>query len=202
MPDRTGRAERKSTEVSIVVTINLDSPGYTITLSPKIQEADMQMAMIKHFLSQVLRLGEIGCSITGEGDFSHHLIEDLGICWGQALHKALGTKDGIKRTGTHTMPMEGTLVTVALDLSGRSHLECNFEDTDDKPLFEMVKHFLKAVTQHAEFDLYCKVETLPSNSAIRSDHHKLETLGKSFGIALYDATRITRMGIPSTKGIL
>lgn len=203
MEARIGTAARKTAEVDLEVEINLDEQGsgYELSLSAEKSESEFNLDMLIHFLAQVFRLGNFGGKMVGHGDLPHHLIEDAGICLGQAFAEALGDKAGITRSYSHLMPMEGSLVTVAVDLSGRADANCDFDDTDNRGLFEIVRHLLKAITQHGQFDLYCKVQTL---GGVRSDHHKLETLGKALGIVLYGATRVRdpSAGIPSTKGAL
>lgn len=202
MTNRTGKSDRQTNEVTLEVVINLDeqNPKFEVSLSTDTEEQDLPLAYAQHFIAQIARMGGWDGKIVGKGDFSHHLIEDVGICTGDAFKKAVGNKDGIDRVGDQRWPMEGSRAEVLLDLSGRCDALCNFEDVDDKKLFEMVKHFLKAFTEHAGIDLQCMVET--KEGGLRNDHHKLETLGKAIGQALFKATKITRTGIPSTKGAL
>lgn len=201
MTARIGKAVRKTTEVDVEVELHLDKPGYKISLSADKQEEGLDLGILEHMLAQILRLGEIGGKIVGHGDHVHHIAEDAAIAIGQALKQALGERMGIQRAASHIMPMEGTLVTVAIDISGRGYAIIDFRDMDNPTMAGMAQHILTAIAQHAGVDIYVKAETI-GPFAIRSDHHKLETVGKAFGIVLHFATRITRTGIPSTKGTL
>ena len=49
----------------------------------------------------------------------HHTTEDVGICLGQAIDRALGDRAGIRRYGHTVLPMDEALVTAAVDLGGR-----------------------------------------------------------------------------------
>ncbi|MDO8633137.1 MAG: imidazoleglycerol-phosphate dehydratase [Candidatus Wildermuthbacteria bacterium] len=198
---RIGKATRKTLEAEIDVELRLDTPGCEISISSVIGEPGIQVEMARHFLEQLHRFSEIGGKITAEGrDFSHHSIEDMAICWGQALRQALGDKKGIRRTAIHIMPMEGTIVTVALDLSGRPFATLDFR-IPGTPMSEMVRHILTDIAMYGLLDLYVKVEYVGDN-AIRLEHHALETIGKALGIVLNKAMQVVGAEVPSTKGTL
>jgi len=148
-----------------------------------------------------------------------HTVEDTAICLGQALDKALGDKKGIARMGYAIVPMDESLATVAVDLSGRGHGAVNlgfldaFEFYDpfdeDWEFFENavkevkigdlskenVEHFLKTFATEGKFNL--NVSVFGEN-----DHHKVEACFKALAKALYDATRVIDDEVVSTKGVV
>ncbi len=144
------------------------------------------------------------CRSQAEGDLhvdQHHTVEDVGICLGLALREALGDKQGIRRYGHFTLPMEETLVTVAIDLSGRSFLV--FQAPLPAPKIgefdsELVEDFWQAVASHALCNLHIVLHYG------RNSHHIAEAIFKAAARALRMAVdRDARVqGVPSTKGVL
>jgi len=204
MADRIGQATRKTGEVDIEIEISLDKTDeYEISITAEREEPDFGFAaltLFEHLFAQIYHHGRISGKVKGHGDIPHHIVEDLGICWGQALKDSLGDRKGIERFQSLTVPFEGSLAMVAIDLSGRGYATLNFQDMDNKTVAGMAQHFFEGVALNAGFNIYGKVETL---GTLRNDHHKLEAFCKAFGKALYRATRITGPDvIPSTKGIL
>src|SRR3954468_3204218 len=111
---RTANIERKTAETNIRLELDLDGTG----------KADVStgVGFLDHMLTLFAKHSAINVIIRAEGDLhvdQHHTVEDVGICLGQALKKAAGDKTGIHRYGHFTLPMEETLATVAVDLSGR-----------------------------------------------------------------------------------
>ena len=111
---------RKTKETDIKLRLNLDGSGnYDISTG---------MPFIDHMLELFSKHGLFDLDIKAEGDLDvdcHHTVEDLGLVLGQGIAEALGDKAGIKRYGFFVLPMDDTLVTVALDLSGRPYLVYN-----------------------------------------------------------------------------
>src|SRR5262249_14145303 len=139
-----------------------------------------------------------------EGDLhvdAHHTVEDVGICFGKALGQALGDKAGIRRYGHFILPMDETLVTVALDLSGRSFcvwkvdLPPEMLGAFNAPLAE---EFWRAVAGAGMFNLH----VLCHHG--RNAHHIVEAIFKGAARALRQAVELDprATGIPSTKGVL
>jgi len=128
----------------------------------------------------------------------HHTIEDVGITLGSALKKALGEKKGIERFADASIPMDESLATAVLDISGRNYLAF-----DAKLGNQIIGGFNPQNTRHF-------FESLVSNAGINAhlavtgenDHHKIEALFKAFAVALKRAVRISGTGVPSTKGVL
>ena len=115
---RTARIERVTKESSVLVEIDLDGTGRT--------DVATGVGFYDHMLSQVGRHGLIDLAITTEGDLhvdAHHVVEDTAIVLGQALREALGDKAGIVRFGDALVPLDETLVQVAVYLSGRKNSE-------------------------------------------------------------------------------
>jgi imidazoleglycerol-phosphate dehydratase len=128
-------------------------------------------------------------------------VEDVGICLGKALVQALGDKAGIRRYGDCTLPMDETLVTSALDLSGRPFLVWKVAlppemlGTFNAPLAE---EFWRAASSAAGMNLHVICHHG------HNSHHIIEAVFKATARALRQAVEIDPRGagIPSTKGVL
>ena len=195
--------ERKTREVGITVKIQLDDAGEYLNLISAINEEPNfgfdVLHLFEHLLDQIYKHGKLGGSVHAAGDLPHHVLEDLGIVWGQALKAALGDGKGIARFASLGVPFEGSLASVALDISGRGYATLDFEGMDDPTLAGMAQHFFEGLAVNAGLNLYGKVETV---GTLRNDHHKLEAFCKAFGVCLFRATRVVGTDIPSTKGVL
>jgi len=204
MANRIGKETRETGEVKIEIEIRLDDLGkYQISITSDKEEPDFgfsALSLFEHLLAQIYHHGRIGGRVEAHGDLPHHIVEDIGICWGQALRKALGDRKGIERFENLSVPFEGSLASASIDLSGRGYAVLNFQDMDNKTLAGMAQHLFEGIALNAGFNIYGKVETV---GTLRNDHHKLEAFCKAFGRALHRATRITAPDIiPSTKGKL
>jgi imidazoleglycerol-phosphate dehydratase len=194
MSARTAVIQRKTRETDINLELNLDGTGT--------YEVSTGIKMFDHLVSQVARHGAFDIIIKGAGDDKHHLIEDVGICFGKALNEALGDKRGIVRMADSSVPMDDALATVALDISGRGYtvLEMPFagNDMEDFPT-DLIRHFLESFAAEAKLNLHARI------LYGINDHHKAEALFKALGRALSMATRInerTADGLPSTKELI
>jgi imidazoleglycerol-phosphate dehydratase len=193
---RTAQIERQTAETRIRLQLQLDAP----------QPAVLQtgVGFLDHMLELLARHGAFGLQVQASGDLhvdQHHTVEDVGICLGQALRAALGDKRGIHRYGHFTIPMEETLVTVAVDLSGRAFLVFDaalptekIGDFDS----QLVEDFWHAVSAHA----LCNLHVVLHHG--RNSHHIAEAIFKGAARALRMAVdwdpRVT--DVPSTKGVL
>lgn len=160
------------------------------------------------FLDHMLTLwavhGFFDLQIQARGDLevdAHHTVEDVAICLGQALHKALGDLKGLRRYGQAMVPMEESLATVALDLCRRPHLVFDVQFPSAKTGnfdMELVEEFLRALAINSGMTLHVQVP-YGNNS-----HHMAEAIFKALGRAVDQATRIdTRLEGPlSSKGQL
>src|SRR5438094_642384 len=114
---RRARVERRTGETHVTVDLNLDGSGES--------SATTGVPFFDHMLDQLGRHAGFDLIIEAKGDLeidAHHTVEDVGLALGDALKEALGDKDGVTRYGAATVPMEESLVQVALDLSGRPYL--------------------------------------------------------------------------------
>ena len=157
-----------------------------------------------HMLTLLARHGLFDLEVAADGDLEvdgHHTVEDVGICLGQALSEALGDKEGIGRYGGLALPMEETLVTVAVDLSGRAwFVQRVAYPTEKIGEFDtqLVEVFWQAVAANARINLH-QVLHHGDNS-----HHIAEALFKGTARALRQAVAIDprQHGVPSSKGSL
>jgi imidazoleglycerol-phosphate dehydratase len=185
---------RETKETSVNLELNIDGSGRW--------DINTGIRIFDHFLSQLARHGLFDIKLIATGDDTHHIIEDVAICLGQAFGKALGEKRGIVRMANVVVPMDETLVTVALDISGRGYtvLDLPFSGNDLSGFPpDLVRHFLESFAIEARLNLHARV-LYGSN-----DHHKAEALFKALGRALDAATRIDERiagELPSTKAFL
>ncbi len=191
MLKRTASIKRQTAETTISLELNLDGTGE--------HKINTSIKMLDHFLSQVAAHGRFDLKINAKGDDEHHLTEDIAICLGKALGEALGDKAGIVRMGDATVPMDESLASVAVDLSGRGYcvLDANFKKNDMRGFHsDLIRHFMESFAAEGRLNLHDRV-LYGAN-----DHHKAEALFKALGRALDMATRPDpRIGkaVPSTK---
>ena len=196
MPDRIAVVQRETKETSIRLTLNIDGSGAC--------SVDSGIPFLDHMLNGFARHGlfDLNAKIRGDVEVdSHHTIEDTGIVLGEAIKKAVGDKEGIRRFGHVILPMDDALVLCAVDLSGRPYLESDLTFTVEKigdMDTEMVREFFYAVSYSAWMNLHFKQLSGVNN------HHIAECAFKAFAKALDMATmtddRIA--GVLSTKGTL
>ncbi len=192
---RAASIKRTTNETSIELELNLDGTGeYTINTGH---------GFFDHMLSHIAKHGKLDLRINAQGDLhvdEHHLVEDVGICLGQAVSKALGDKKGIERFGEAFITMDEALARTIIDLSGRSYLVFNAEfsrEAINDFALEMVKEFFQAISSEAKMNLHMAL--LYGGNA----HHQCEAIFKSFARALRVAVAVTGgENIPSTKGML
>jgi imidazoleglycerol-phosphate dehydratase len=193
---RKAKIERRTAETEIQLEIDLDGTGQS--------QIRTGVGFLDHMLTLFAKHGLVDLSVNARGDLhvdQHHTVEDVGICLGQALRQALGDKAGIRRYGHFTLPMEETLVTTALDLSGRYYLVFQAEFPTPKIGefdSELVQDFWQATAANA----LCNLHILLHHG--RNSHHISEAIFKSAARALRMAVeRDPRSsGVPSTKGTL
>ena len=193
---RKSKVERKTKETDISLSMNLDGKGqYRVNTS---------IPFLDHMLSLFSFHSRIDLDIKATGDIEidyHHLMEDLGIVFGEALKRALGDKGGIRRYGTATIPMDESLAQAVIDLSGRPYLVYKVKHPKgslrglEVSLFE---DFFRSLTNHAMLNLHIIV------AYGRDIHHMFEAIFKAFGKALREAVTLdpSIKGQPSTKGKL
>lgn len=187
--------ERVTKETKILISVNLDESG--------ICEINTPIPFFNHMLEQIAKHAKINLKIEASADIeidSHHLIEDVGIVFGEVLKNVLGDKKGIKRYADKTIAMDECLIMAALDISGRSGFYMEYNWFSQPKLgnmdTEMIYEFFKSLSYHSKITLHF-VKFRGENN-----HHIAETMFKSFAMALREAVAIEGMEIPSTKGVL
>jgi imidazoleglycerol-phosphate dehydratase len=195
-PVRTSQLERQTAETSIEIRLNLDGTGKN--------DIRTGVGFLDHMLVLFARHSLVDMEIKAQGDLqvdSHHTTEDVGICLGQAFRECLGDKSGIRRYGHMVLPMEETLVTSAVDFSGRSYLV--FQAPMPSPKIgdfdsELVEDFWQAFAANAQCNLHILLHYG------RNTHHIAEAIFKATARAIRIAAEFDarQVGIPSSKGIL
>ena len=196
-PPRTAEVSRSTAETKITVSLNLDGTGES--------HLHTGIGFFDHMLDQIARHGMIDLNIRADGDLhidGHHTVEDVGIAFGQAVHKAIGDKKGIRRYGHAYVPLDEALSRVVIDLSGRPGLVMNVPfksgmiGTFDS---QLAHEFFQGFVNHAFVTLH--IDNLKGENA----HHQAETVFKAFARALRAAVEFDPRAlgtIPSTKGTL
>ena len=193
---RKADIKRKTKETDIALSLDLDNPidGPVDTGSP----------FLDHMLDLLRKHGGLGLSVVCKGDKDidmHHSAEDIAICLGEALLKAVGDKQGIERYGFYYVTMDEALARCCLDLAGRIGFVYNAAiptarignlDT------ELVQHFFQSVAENAKMNLH--IDLIRGTNT----HHCIEGMFKAFARALSMAISPSRrvQGVPSTKGTL
>jgi imidazoleglycerol-phosphate dehydratase len=193
---RRATIKRKTAETDIELELGLDGTGKT--------EVETGVGFFDHMLTLLGRHSLIDLSVKARGDLQvdqHHTVEDVGICFGKALAEALGDKRGIARYGSVALPMEETLVTAAVDLSGRAWFVYNVVIPTSKIGefdAELVEVFWQAVAANALMNLHFVLHH-GANS-----HHIAEAVFKGAARALRQAATLDprQKDVPSSKGTL
>lgn len=193
---REATEERNTKETSITIQFCIDGQGTS--------NVDTGVPFMDHMLTLFAKHGFFDIDVKATGDLeidAHHTIEDLGIVMGTVISKALGDKRGIYRYGCFSLPMDETLVNVALDLSGRPYLSYNVNTPVDHINgigVRLFHEFFQALSYNLALNLHIDL--------VRGEevHHILEAVFKGFAKALDRATSLDprEKNIPSTKGIL
>jgi imidazoleglycerol-phosphate dehydratase len=195
-PPRIAEVARKTRETDIRLTLNLDGRGRA--------ELASGIGFLDHMLEAFARHALVDLSVACKGDLhidDHHSTEDIGICLGQAIDKALGDRAGVRRYGHCILPMDETLVTAAVDLGGRPFWVWNAPMPTAKiGAFdsELVADFWHAVSTQGRMNLHVLLHYG------RNTHHIAEAIFKAAARAIRDAAeRDPRTDeVPSTKGSL
>ena len=197
MTERTATISRRTGETDITLTLAVDGSG--------IAEMATGIGFLDHMLTLFAKHGLFDICARAIGDLhvdEHHTAEDVCICLGQALDRALNDRRGIVRTAHSFVPMDEALGFVAVDLGGRPY--CVVDAAFVTPRVgqlgtDLIAHLFESVAVHGRLNLHARI------LYGHNDHHKVEALFKAFGRALDAATRIDeRLGgaVPSTKGTL
>ncbi len=204
---RTARIERRTSESTVVVEVDLDGTGR--------HDVATGVGFYDHMLTAFARHALVDLTVRTEGDVhvdAHHTVEDTAIALGQALRDALGDKAGIRRFGDATVPLDEALVQAVVDVSGRPYCVHTGEPEGMAyvvlgPLSStggagylgsLTRHVFETIAFHGHLALHVRV------LAGREPHHLVETQFKAFARAFRDAVALDprETGIPSTKGTL
>lgn len=193
---RVASVSRDTRESRVSVRLDLDGTGNS--------EIDTGVPFFDHMLAQLAKHGGLDLQVRTEGDLevdAHHTVEDTSLALGQAVREALGDKAGVCRYGAALVPLDETLVQVAIDLSGRPYLV-----HEEPELVELIGSYDTTLTKHifesfvAQAQITVHVRVLSGRNA----HHVVEAQFKAFARALREAsaTDPRAVGVPSTKGVL
>src|SRR4051812_40553779 len=193
---RSATIRRETAETTIDLTLNLDgSGGHTLATG---------VGFFDHMLTHLAKHSLFDLTVKCQGDLhvdSHHSVEDVGICFGKCLAQALGDKSGVRRYGSAMVPMDETLVTAAVDLSGRPFLVWNAEvpnETLGTFHSSLAEEFWRGASSAGAFNLHVVLHHG------KNTHHIIEGIFKATARALRQATELDprASGVPSTKGVL
>ena len=194
---REFQIDRKTAETDISLFLRLDGEGKS--------EIETGCGFLDHMLTLFASHGNFDLKIRCQGDTrvdDHHSVEDVGICLGMAMAKALGDKKGICRYGDVILPMDEALILSAVDLSGRSYLAFDLPIRAKKiGSFdtELIEEFFLAFVRNCPMALHIRL------LAGRNSHHIAEGAFKSVARSLRKAVSVDRDradAVPSTKGVL
>ena len=196
MGKRTADIERKTKETVIRLSLDLDGEG----------KADVRtkVGFLDHMLDLLARHAYFNLTLAAEGDVhvdDHHTVEDVGICLGEALKKALGDKKGIQRFGSASVPMDEARADVSVDLSGRPYFvyqTCKLPEKIGAFDSQLAGEFLQALATHGGMNLHV------SAPYGENGHHIMEAIFKALAKSLAQAVKHEdrEKGVPSTKGVL
>jgi imidazoleglycerol-phosphate dehydratase len=195
-PPRRASIQRVTAETQVQVEFQLDGTGQG--------KISTTIPFLDHMLALLAKHGFFDLTVQAKGDIDvddHHTVEDIGIVLGDALKQALGTKEGIRRFGWASVPLDETLAQVTVDLSGRPYLVYRVDLPErkiksfDLGLFE---DFFQAFVSHGALNLHVNV------LYGRNPHHIMEAIFKALAKALDQATSLEERlsGVLSTKGKL
>ena len=190
---RADEVYRKTRETEVLVRVNLDSEGKA--------DIDTGVPFLNHLLTSLATHSLIDITAKVKGDLKHHAVEDLAICLGEALSKALGSREGINRFGYAAVPMDCSLAFSAVDLVKRPYskidLKLRGKKVEDMPT-EDICHFLETLATSLSANIHVWVEYG------NNDHHKAEAAIKALALSLKQASALDprRKGIPSSKGVI
>jgi imidazoleglycerol-phosphate dehydratase len=193
---RFARVQRTTKESDVLVELEVDGTGQA--------SVETGVPFFDHMIAQLGKHGGFDLTVKTDGDLevdAHHTVEDTSLAIGQALREALGDKAGLRRYGDALVPLDESLVQVAIDLSGRPYLVHTGPD-----LVELIGSYDTTLTRHifesivAEARITLHVRVLEGRNA----HHVVESQFKAFARALRDAVTVDPrvVGVPSTKGSL
>jgi len=190
---RVAKSHRVTAETDVSSEVDWDGSG--------VCHAETGFGFLDHMLTTLAKHSLIDINLKASGDLRHHLIEDTAIVLGEALSKALGDRNGIKRFGYAVVPMDEALALAAVDLVKRPksvvRLRTSSETIEDVPVTE-IKHFFETLATSLQATIQVRV------LAGEDDHHKTEACFKALALALRQAAEPDprRKDSPSAKGTM
>ena len=190
---RKDEVYRKTKETEVSVKVNLDGEGKADT--------NTSVPFLDHMVTSLATHSMIDITAKVKGDLRHHSVEDLAICLGEALSKALGNRKGITRFGNAAAPMDCSLAFAAVDLVKRPYFKIDLKlrgkKIEDMPT-EDINHFFESFATSLQANVHVYVQ-YGSN-----DHHKAEAAIKALALSLRQAIALDprRKGVPSSKGVI
>jgi imidazoleglycerol-phosphate dehydratase len=190
---RTKEIYRKTRETEVKVKVNLDGEG----------KADVKTGMrfLDHMVTSFATHSLIDVTAKVTGDLKHHSVEDLAICLGEAVNKALETREGLTRFGYAAAPMDCSLAFAAVDLVKRPYFKIDLKLRGKKVediATEDINHFFESFATSLAANIHIFTQ-YGSN-----DHHKAEAAVKALALSLKQAAAMDprRKGVPSSKGVI
>ena len=190
---RTEEVYRKTLETEVTVKVNLDGEGKA--------KVDTGVSFFNHLVTSFSTHSLIDIAAKVKGDLKHHAVEDIAICLGEAVNKALGTREGITRFGYAAAPMDCSLAFAAVDLVKRPYFKIDLKLRGKKiedMATEDVDHFFESFAT----SLAANVHVFTQYGS--NDHHKAEAAIKALALSLKQAMAMDqrRKGVPSSKGVI
>jgi len=193
MKMRTEKVYRKTKETEVSVKVNLDGSGKV--------DVKTGVPFLDHMVTSLATHSMIDITTKVTGDLRHHSVEDLAIGLGEALNKALGSREGIVRFGYAAAPMDCSLAFAAVDLVKRPYFKVDLKlrgkKIEDMPT-EDINHFFESLATSLCANVHVYIQ-YGSN-----DHHKAEAAVKALALSLRLAVAMDprRKGVPSSKGVI
>jgi imidazoleglycerol-phosphate dehydratase len=190
---RRATVARETKETTIKASVNLDGEGEAKVVSG--------IRYLTHMLNTLAHHSLIDIEIEAEGDLTHHTVEDVAICLGSAIRRALGEEPKIKRFGSASAPMDDALASAAVDLGGRRFCVVDLKTTGlcvEDMVVEDIYHFIRSFSDSLQANIHLHIHYG------ENDHHKVEAAFKALALALREAVEEDprRKTVPSTKGVL
>lgn len=190
---RADEVYRKTRETEVHVKVNLDAEGKA--------SVNTGVPFLDHMITSLATHSLIDITATVKGDLRHHAVEDLAICLGEAVSKALGNREGTTRFGNAATPMDCSLAFAALDLVKRPYskidLKLRGKKVEDMPT-EDINHFFESLATSLCANVHVYIQYG------NNDHHKAEAAIKALALSLRQAITLDprRKGVPSSKGVI
>jgi len=190
---RVGEVYRKTRETEVQLKVDLDGEG--------IANTNTGISFLNHMLTSLATHSLIDITASVKGDMKHHAAEDLAICLGEGMCKALGNREGLTRFGYAIAPMDCSLAFAAVDLVKRPYFKIDLK-LRGKKVEDMATEDINHCFESFSTSLMANVHVFVQYGS--NDHHKTEVAVKALALALKQAVAIDprRKGVPSSKGVI